>query len=465
MSRILSAVLVPFSEYPITRQFSSRRYSLILFCASLVVFTVIAIFNLFTQGSSLVSRSYQQSHFQNDTSSNSCYPAVLSLRSTLYSISSDNTPGGFPWTIGNIDGEKDPSTTDTDTGFRYRGDPMSCNATSASVLYRFITQSFVYAVCVQCYIPTDSSPPWRYVRLCTEFDLAKSSPPTFSLKTQDIVQVHIFRLGQFYQRLKIPANKLPPSAFPPNYNNDVNAFARLPITPSLVVVLSAWLDGISYVPSPKYIPYDGSDAAWQRAPQGAIYIGGSETTTSMSTAFRATFRDDVSGLQMGVAGIGGVRPIRNDTNLEKLVAPFKEIFDASVNVMAIMMDMATADVHGKKLGATYSCTTTHKEWKPMLSLFSIMFANSAGLFATAMAAMIFIASRYDTGPTEPDSRRGSEVECMSFPVNNHAGDSGSMTGEKQSTDDVSTSLRGLSTLNHSEASAYASMMKNNKSLA
>lgn len=208
--------------------------------------------------------------------------------------------------------------------------------------------------------------------------------------------------------MKLAANALPRSAFPPDYQNDLNSLASVPITPSLVSVLSVWMDGISYVPSPTYKPYDGSDVAWRRAPQGTIRIAGSETASNLSAAFIGTFPNDTSGFQMGVAGMGGVRPIRNDTNLNNLVKPFKEIYDTALTVMAIMLDMASADVHGRKLGATYTCATTHKEWKPALSLIAVMFANSAGLFATVVTAMIFVSlfrhfKRYRVHPF-PSSR-------------------------------------------------------------
>ncbi|KAG0143205.1 hypothetical protein CROQUDRAFT_96636 [Cronartium quercuum f. sp. fusiforme G11] len=315
---------------------------------------------------------------------------MLLFGTTLYSISSiNNNPGGFPWTIGNIAEAEDPSSTSTDTGFRYRGDPMSCNATSASIIYHFAVQSFGYGL------------------------------PAFTLSTQNIVQAQIFAFERFYQRLNLAANALPRSAFPPDYQTDPNSLAKVPITPTIVNELSAWIDGVSYVPSPNYIPYDGTDQAWQRAPQGTIRVGKSNSISNMSEAFRVTFINDTSGIQLGVAGMGGVRPIRNDTNLESLVSPFPEIYDSSLNAMAIMMDMATADVDGKQLGATYTCADTHKEWKPLLSLFAVMFANSAGLFATALAAMIFIARRYDSRVLKQEARLQTKTNCSNLPTLNN----------------------------------------------
>lgn len=197
--------------------------------------------------------------------------------------------------------------------------------------------------------------------------------------------------GRFYPLMNLGANALPASAFPPNYSNGTSPFTSVSITPSIVLELSAWIDGISYVPSPNYQPYDGSDSAWKLAPQGTIRVGKSESVTDMSSAFRSTFVNDTSGIQLGVAGIGGVRPITNVTEIRSLRAPFGEIYDASLRAMAIQMDMATADVHGRKLGATYTCTKKHKQWKPVISLFAVMFANSAGLFAAALTAMIFVS--------------------------------------------------------------------------
>ncbi|KAH9458788.1 hypothetical protein Pst134EA_018944 [Puccinia striiformis f. sp. tritici] len=412
-----------FGQYPITKEFSNQRITPILMISCGLVYAGLLAFNILTQGHGETSESlllsYPENSIDESGTGTSCGPASLRLSDDIYTVETGNaendpeglgvaqSPGSFQWTIGDISRSSDAARGKVYTGFLYDGDPMSCNVTSASFTYQFLDTNYKYSLCGLCFIPT-----YKFrVKLCTTFDLSTTNLPNFAKDLQLSLQNRLGNIDSAYGSLTFEPHTLPLSGFPPYYSSDQpDVYGNRTFTSNDFTQLTIWIGDINFVPSPNNKPVQNNDHS-DGTPQGNIFVHRDNKPSDFLSAFKTTGDASASGFQFSVLGIGGVRPLGAQLNLGSNVpAPLSDLFHNSLSTLGWMMNAASADLNGRSIGTTYLCTKTRRKWKPFITLASVAIGSSSGVFGACLAAMIFLARKYDERNPDNDVEAGHDPE-------------------------------------------------------
>ncbi|POW23043.1 hypothetical protein PSHT_00525 [Puccinia striiformis] len=412
-----------FGQYPITKEFSNQRITPIRKFDLGLVYAGLLAFNILTQGHGETSESlllsYPENSIDESGTGTSCGPASLRLSDDIYTVETGNaendpeglgvaqSPGSFQWTIGDISRSSDAARGKVYTGFLYDGDPMSCNVTSASFTYQFLDTNYKYSLCGLCFIPT-----YKFrVKLCTTFDLSTTNLPNFAKDLQLSLQNRLGNIDSAYGSLTFEPHTLPLSGFPPYYSSDQpDVYGNRTFTSNDFTQLTIWIGDINFVPSPNNKPVQNNDHS-DGTPQGNIFVHRDNKPSDFLSAFKTTGDASASGFQFSVLGIGGVRPLGAQLNLGSNVpAPLSDLFHNSLSTLGWMMNAASADLNGRSIGTTYLCTKTRRKWKPFITLASVAIGSSSGVFGACLAAMIFLARKYDERNPDNDVEAGHDPE-------------------------------------------------------
>ncbi|KAI7933168.1 hypothetical protein MJO29_009878 [Puccinia striiformis f. sp. tritici] len=388
-----------------------------------LVYAGLLAFNILTQGHGETSESlllsYPENSIDESGTGTSCGPASLRLSDDIYTVETGNaendpeglgvaqSPGSFQWTIGDISRSSDAARGKVYTGFLYDGDPMSCNVTSASFTYQFLDTNYKYSLCGLCFIPT-----YKFrVKLCTTFDLSTTNLPNFAKDLQLSLQNRLGNIDSAYGSLTFEPHTLPLSGFPPYYSSDQpDVYGNRTFTSNDFTQLTIWIGDINFVPSPNNKPVQNNDHS-DGTPQGNIFVHRDNKPSDFLSAFKTTGDASASGFQFSVLGIGGVRPLGAQLNLGSNVpAPLSDLFHNSLSTLGWMMNAASADLNGRSIGTTYLCTKTRRKWKPFITLASVAIGSSSGVFGACLAAMIFLARKYDERNPDNDVEAGHDPE-------------------------------------------------------
>ncbi|PLW40608.1 hypothetical protein PCANC_13034 [Puccinia coronata f. sp. avenae] len=409
-----------FGQYPLTKQFTNQKITPILMLSCGFVYAALLAFNILTQGHEITSESVLLSYAENKVDQNgvgtSCGPASLKLGDDVYTVESGSgendaeglgvaeSPGSFQWTIGDIS-RSGGAWGKVYTGFLYDGDPMSCNVTSASFSYQLQDTNYKYSICGICFIPTYG---FR-IKLCTTLDLSTTNLPNFAKDLQESLQSRLGNIDSAYGNMTFEPHTLPVSAFPPSYTSDQpDLYGNKRFTSSDLTQLTIWIGDMNFVPSP-HAKRLSKKNRFEETPQGDIFVHRDDSPSDFFGAFKSTVDSDASGFQFSVLGVGGVRPLGNRHDLTTLPTALADLFQESLATLGWMMNAASEDLNMRSIGATYLCTRTRKKWKPFITLISIAIGSSSGVFGACLAAMLFLARKWDERSLG-DLEAGQETE-------------------------------------------------------
>jgi len=374
----------PIGSYNVSQPFRRRSIVVCLALLSLIAYAGLTAWNVLTQGkvntyTSIVSTEYLS------TDNTSCSPALVEVGSLLYT----RPTGTFNWIIQGIDnGVPDQFAT----ALQYTGAGMTANITSFGLTYSFAQQSFKYGICANA---TFNSPvkhngalnidqsQTMVISLCTDFDLSTANLPPWTAAGQQTIQNSVFGISQYFQMLSLPNGTFPSQLFPPYGQPSTSPpITDTTITPDKVIDVSMWMNGFIYLPSTS-----GNTSH-------DVVLPGSDTVLNLTQAFQQTSSsgNGPSGFLLALTGIGGLL-LEETTGEPPVITYMRSYMIASGNTM---MDLASTDLNNRTLGASYLCTIKGSQWKPILTLISVILGNNAGLFAGILAGLVAVATLFDT---------------------------------------------------------------------
>jgi len=368
--------------------------------ASLIVYAVLTVWNVFTQGKVDTYTSVVYQEFLS-SSNISCSPAVLDVGTLLYT----SPTGMFNWIVQAVD---NGVVGEFATALQYTGSSVTANITSFGLTYAFAQQTYKYGVCANATFnePLQHSkslniaqPNTIVITLCADFDLSTANLPPWTISGQQKIQDRVFGLSQFFQRLSLPNGTFPSDSFPP-YGLNVTSppITDTSITPAKVLDTSMWMGGFKYLPSKD----GGTDHD--------IIRGDSDNVLNITQAFQETYDAGATGFLLALAGIGGLM-LKATTGEPAVVTDMREYILSTGNTM---MNLASVDLNGRALGTSYLCTLTGSQWKPILSLIAVVLGNNAGMFAGILACLAFVAQLYDERPYKAVDEEKAQIPLLPY---------------------------------------------------
>ncbi|TFK48848.1 hypothetical protein OE88DRAFT_513969 [Heliocybe sulcata] len=403
---------LPFSSYPVQRDFRHRTTVAFLGVAAILVYSGLTIWNVLTQGQNKTFTSVLLTNYVNNATV-ACTARSINVGDALFSYDSSV----FKWSVTDIE------TSGSDgTGFGYSGALLQANATFVSLLYSFGGQSYTYEVCANASVPTlnavsinssgSSGQVKNYidsrsttVSLCSTFDPTRDVAPNWSKTGQGYIQNKIYGIAAYLQDLKFDNGTFPQVLFPPYGQTGATPPSDTSITPTTVYDLSMWLDGFAYLPI--NATFDSEADGGFGATHPIVLAGQSDPSVPIEDLFEQTTPKNVSGLVLNVNGIGGVRLQTADANSALGFAEpttITQMRSYTLRTLNLILDLASSDLQNRALMSSYLCTVTSKEWKAPLSMISMLLGNNAALFGFILGLLVASAQmfeqRRDGGGTE-----------------------------------------------------------------
>ncbi|KZT22844.1 hypothetical protein NEOLEDRAFT_622343 [Neolentinus lepideus HHB14362 ss-1] len=385
---------LPFSSYPVSRDFKHRTTVAFLTVAAILVYTSLTIWNILTQGQNKTYTSVLLTTYVNNATV-ACTARSINVGDTLFSYGSSV----FKWSVTDIE-----TPGGDGTGFGYSGALLQTNATFVSLLYSFAGQSYTYEVCTNASVPSlgavsvsnstkkavsaDARP--TIVSLCSTFDPTRDVQSNWSKSGQGIISDKIYGIAAYLQDLNFANGTFPQVLFPPYGQSSATPPSDTSISPAIAYDLSMWLDEFSYLPI--NATFDSTVNGGFGATHPIILSDHSDQTTiDIQTLFEETAPNNVSGLMLDVNGIGGVRLQTAKTNAALGFAEPDAITlmrNYTLSTLNLILDLASSDLQNRALMSSYLCTVTSKEWKSPLSMISMLLGNNAALFGFIVGLLV-----------------------------------------------------------------------------
>ncbi|KAA1136548.1 hypothetical protein PGTUg99_035212 [Puccinia graminis f. sp. tritici] len=390
-----------------------------------MVFAVLLVFNVFTQGKVEKSEPFLSARFLDNFMLDggehvTCQPALLKVDDNFFMVIPPNeneatkisvdhlqiatrSNMSFKWTLVEVGDQPNVGSRKVTTGFFYRGETTNCTANIVKSTYQFQDANNQYIFCGTCFIGNST----LKAKFCNSLngvsdDLFRRSTSHFWWSAEGLYR----GFDTFHPQLPIPLYTLPLSAFPPNYSElqeDYYRNYKPIISPRDITEVGTWLGGVSLMPATQLSNYDvGFPPQPLPPPQGKIFIDNSTQPSNFFDVFNNTYEticheQFCSFFRVVVNGIGPILPFGSHAKaLEKVPEALLLMFNRTLSFNFRIMDLAADDLQGKEIGATYLCTKTKKVWLPALKVVSVTLGSSAGVFSAIFSYVIVaFARQYD----------------------------------------------------------------------